>query len=364
MRRPTKAGWLGVLLALLGCDRSPENLGTHAPCPAANPDDAPILALDWGARLETYLPPELEASTIGLDYLVSPAPVVDYVRISPDFDLTLDLEAVTLRERCPKGIGGDLLRRFASGDELVSAVVEVGHSETATVRSARVSLPVGSRTLTLATEGLRSGAPEERWWLLFEPGAGSARIAAMPVDLPASEFSVAGLPFVSATVALVQTDRLSWDAERRVAYGPPGFSASWRTQVGPWYGGLLTRWPESHRIELGPILGQDSPMIGGLATGIELSAGQPNALLRVPGRSATGEIRVDCGAAGLRLVSTGFFSIVARAGTATISIEPGEAGSIPVRCTPGVTAAALDLATEPLNGRPGIVAVERQAERI
>lgn len=105
-------------------------------------------------------------------------------------------------------------------------------------------------------------------------------------------------------------------------------------------------------------------MIGGLATGIELSAGQPNALLRVPGRSATGEIRVDCGAAGLRLVSTGFFSIVARAGTATISIEPGEAGSIPVRCTPGVTAAALDLATEPLNGRPGIVAVERQAERI
>ncbi len=257
------------------------------PCAPGPPPDGPVIALEYEGTWETHLPPGFAAEVIGLDDRVVPAPRVARVTVQP---VAPAGAAETRDEDCPSTVALD--RLFAAGDPdvLAARVTAEGGGR---ARSGRVTLPVGEATLEVSAPG----AGEGPWWLVFEPAIGPQRAWVGPVDGP--DLSVAGLPDVPGTVALVRGAGLRLDAG--VTHAPPGFSSGWRYL--------------SDAVFAATVLDLGAPVTlraveGGRAAldGLTLGAARAAAVVPVPRDGLAGEVTVPCGAT-LTVEPVGFVEV-------------------------------------------------------
>lgn len=258
------------------------------PCDPAPPPDGPVIALEYEGTWETHLPPGFDAAALGLDDRVVPAPRVARLTVQ---SVAPPGAAMTRDEDCPSVIALPRLFEEGAPDILAARVTAEGGGR---ARTALVTLPLGGATLA----GGAPGAGEGPWWLVFEPAIGPQRAWVGPVA-DAGAFSLAGLPDVPGTVALVRGAGLRLDAG--VTHAPPGFSSGWR------YLG--------EAVFAATVLDLDAPVTlrpvdGGRAAldGLTLDAERPAAVVPVPRDGVSGAVTLPCGAT-LSVEPVGFVEV-------------------------------------------------------
>jgi len=350
-----------LLAGLLGCgdDAAGPFVVEQGPVPCGfdTAGGFPLLALERDGLLETFLAPGSAAEAVAVDYWVAPAAAVDYARIIPDFDETAELDEQRVDAQCPATLPLASMRGWVDGSEVISAIVEVGHSGSDDLRRGRITLPIGETRMSFRTDTIDPGTAEDGdWWLVVEPLAGTQRIALAPARVDRTTFEVDGVPEVAATVALVQTPVVTWNGAHGVAYAPQELSSQWRQMVSALHFAVVLHGEEGALVDLTPAFPDGSGRLGSayLAAGASLDRDSPRIGLETGLFAESGTILVSCDASALTLLPIGIASVRVADGATEVAGGPGEAVGVPVSCS-SAEGQELSVSIDPINGRPALV---------
>lgn len=350
---------LFFMASIPGCSDSDSVSETLRPCDAATMAGAPVIALDWDERIETHLAPGTDAELLVFDYFVFPQQAVNFIQVRADFDLARAVEPVVMRNECPRTMTTATLLDWAD-NEVISAEVLAGHDASSDVRKGRVTVVDGDRSMRVDTTPVNVGEP---WWFVFEPGRGSSRVVLLPAPV-GDELVVEGLPRMAATVALIQSDDLIWDAENQVAYSPPGFAAEWRSSVSSWHGNVILDWQEGEIVRLSRVVEEQGIGVPSrpLQLGAELNDSNPSVLLRIPSSDSTGTLTAPCDGE-VELRASGFVDVAVDAPGGAFTLAPGESETVFLFCSPGDTRIDVSITGTVLNGRTGFLVAQLRPTR-
>ncbi|MBO6934170.1 MAG: hypothetical protein JJ863_04325 [Deltaproteobacteria bacterium] len=303
-------------------------------CPPTASEGLPVLSLRDGGPWETFLlAGRALPESVALDHSVFPPAPVDFVEIAADHDPAFVSESWRLEADCPRRLD---LAPWADSerDEVVSATVVAGHTDDPRLRTARIFVPHGSRTLRVTLEAGVDGDA----WALFEPAAGSARLWVQRVTADADGvFELSDVPDLPGTLAIVDSPELALDDTGALAVAPPGFASSFRTRVERLHALASPTWT-SETLQLPLIVGAAEPVLARGPSGppIELDSITPSTwMLGGSDRTDEVEVRVSCAMTSLRVAVPAFATAVLATGAAETSIEPGGQGDIPITCEEG-----------------------------
>lgn len=342
----------------------PTNEPPPVPCEQAVMAGVPIVALEWSSPRETYLAPDHGASSLGIDYFVSPPAHVDHIALRFDFDPLTVVDPVAFEGECRLTFPIDpVLAAVPTGTEdVVSAVVLASSTETHISRTGRFFVTTGSRSIELRTDGLDAGDPSEgAWWALFEPAAGNARLVIVPATVDRMSFRIPGIPTDQpGIVALIQTRALEYDAATRTIYAPWGFAGEWRRYARSWYGALLWRQPDD-LVPLSTVVPPDADILLVHGRGAPVFSDGATRVLRIVSSGEadnTFEIACDVGAVELDVLS--FVELAL--GADARPVRPGETTIIEGACEAEATSWSFDVHSRSMNGRSGALLLRRGAE--
>lgn len=337
---------------------------TPVPCRAANMAGVPVVALEWSGLRETYLAPDHEASSVAIDYIVSPRAHVDRVSLSFDFDPLTPVDAMAFDGECrlafPVAAMAEVL---PDGSEDVVSATVIASSESGTARTGRLSVSTGTGSIEIRTSGLDAGDPAEgSWWALFEPAAGNARLVVVPATLDRSTFRITGIPANQpGVVALIQTRALQYDAGTRTVYAPWGFAGDWRRYARSWYGAVLLQQPDG-LVQLDAVVPPNSDIteVHRGTSGPVLADGATREYRVLSSGEEDVAIEVACDAPVIAIDALSFVEFTV--GAATERVLPGGTITVEGSCDAGADSWALEVHSRSMNGRAGAVMVRRGGE--
>lgn len=324
----------------------------------------PVVALEWSDLRETYLAPDHGASSIGVDYLVTPRAHVDHVALRFDFDPLTLVDAMAFEGTCQLTFPiAPLIEAVPAGAEDVVAATVVASSASGTSRTGRVFVTTGTDAIEIRTDALDPGDPVDgSWWALFEPAAGNARLVIVPAVLDRSSFRMPGVPANQpGTIALIQTRALEYDAGTRTVYAPWGFARDWRRYARSWYGALVLQ-PSDGLVEVPAIVPPDADI-----SSVHRGDGSPaltDGAMRAFRVLSSGEdestIAIACEVSVVEIHVLSFIELTV--GESPEALGPGGTMSVDGACETGAASWPLTLHSRSMNGRAGALLLRRSSE--